>query len=262
MKGWGLSQCNQWLQWCLAAPSPGYSPVNRPGSSVARQGIVAAKSATLDLFHPPLAIVNPDIGFRFTNGTRTEVCSPEMLAGVAKTLRLDHYIPRRYTNLFVFGLHVHLEVHGINPFQIIDEVRALEDFTQRSRTKPATQFAHPPLKGFWHKHFFSARFIPQNILTHLGSKGLEKIIREEMELGQKVTTETIAKISDRVVYDSVDARSSMNKLTGEWIVFAKHNGQNYYLCVATHDTGDAEIYRQLELMCFPQFPFLAPPTAT
>jgi hypothetical protein len=58
-------------------------------------------------------------------------------------------------------------------------------------------------------------------------------------------------------------RESQNKLTGEWIVFAKHNGQNYYLTIAKHPTGravgDQLIFDEIRSIAYKQFPFLGTP---
>jgi predicted transcriptional regulator len=49
----------------------------------------------------------------------------------------------------------------------------------------------------------------------------------------------------------------MERLTGEWIVFAKHEGRNYYLTLATHDKTTHEHERQqIENICYREFPFL------
>jgi hypothetical protein len=45
-------------------------------------------------------------------------------------------------------------------------------------------------------------------------------------------------------------------LTGEWIVFVEHEGQNYYICLATHNGGDDEILGYIRNICHLEFPFL------
>jgi hypothetical protein len=40
----------------------------------------------------------------------------------------------------------------------------------RGRTKEAKPFRRPPLIGLWHKHFFQASFMPENLLLEF-SKG-------------------------------------------------------------------------------------------
>jgi len=174
-------------------------------------------------------------------------------------LRLDDFIAGRYSSMFVFKLHAFLTVYGVNPYQILAEVRALEDSSRPSRTKPESEFKHPPLKGLWHKHFFTGRFIAHNLLNHHGKNGLADVISQELPIGQKWTPEMLDRLTQRIVVDALEDRTEANKLTGEWIVFAKHGGQNYYLSLETHATGDEEVFRRIETMCYPEFPFLVSP---
>jgi hypothetical protein len=45
-------------------------------------------------------------------------------------------------------------------------------------------------------------------------------------------------------------------MTGDWIVFAKHQGQNFYLGLATHDDDDEALYERLRQGGEWEFPFL------
>ena len=51
-------------------------------------------------------------------------------------------------------------------------------------------------------------------------------------------------------------RSRDQRLTGEWIVYARHEGRNYYLCLARHDEEDATIFDRIKNGCVDEFPFL------
>jgi len=154
---------------------------------------------------------------------------------------------------------VHEEANGISPSMIIDELKALESGTTTG-TKPATEFTKAPLKGLWHKHYFSAHFIGQNLVNQHAGGRLEKLVERVMDPEKYpiVTRELIGQFAHEVVQGAFEQREEQGKLTGEWIVFAKHADQNYYLCLATHNTGDPVIYDQIKSVCFPQFPFLAP----
>ncbi|MBF4485597.1 hypothetical protein [Flavobacterium sp. CSZ] len=46
------------------------------------------------------------------------------------------------------------------------------------------------------------------------------------------------------------------KLTGEWLIYKRHNNINYYFCLAKHNEGDQEIYDNKILKCFQEFPEL------
>ena len=61
--------------------------------------------------------------------------------------------------------------------------------------------------------------------------------------------------------DQIEARADQEKMTGEWIVFAKHEGQNYYLTVSRHTDPkkpeeDKRLFWEIEQLCYRQFPFL------
>jgi len=57
--------------------------------------------------------------------------------------------------------------------------------------------------------------------------------------------------------ESSEERENQSKLTGEWIVFAKHQGRNYYVTLATHTTGDQHTFDEIKSMAHAEFPFLA-----
>ncbi|MFC3124332.1 hypothetical protein ACFOD4_04600 [Pseudoroseomonas globiformis] len=52
-----------------------------------------------------------------------------------------------------------------------------------------------------------------------------------------------------------EGRQQRCALTGEWLIFAKRNGQNYYLCLGIHGE-DTSIHRQIVTGgCLEEFPF-------
>ncbi len=63
---------------------------------------------------------------------------------------------------------------GVEPAEIVEAIKELEIDGNHNLIKPATQFRHLPLKGLWHKHYFSARFMAQNLQLHHGKMGLKK----------------------------------------------------------------------------------------
>jgi hypothetical protein len=143
---------------------------------------------------------------------------------------------------------------------IVAEIKALEGGPQTVGTKPATEFTKEPLKGLWHKHFFSAHFVAHNLLNQLAGGRLKALVEKVLDPKKHsiITAELINEISHEVATGTFEKREAQGKLTGEWIVFAKHGGQNYYLCLSTHNAGDQVIYAQIKSACFHQFPFLRP----
>ena len=180
------------------------------------------------------------------------------LSEFAHTVGLDRVVKDRYSWLFVMRLFLYMQVHGINPFQIIAEIKVLEEDALSTGTKTATQFSHFPLKGLWHKHYFCARFIAKNIVNELSGGRLSALVEEVLDPARSpiITDEMIKELSHRVVHETLEGRQAQGKLTGEWIIFAKHGGKNYYLSLSTHNAGDQAIFDEIKSICYPQFPFL------
>ena len=202
----------------------------------------------------------PKIGFNVHEGTSTYRVENEELAEYASLYGLESLISGRYSWLFVFNLMMLERKNGIAPFEIIDEIKSLEGVVPPRQTKPASEFKGTHLKGLWHKHFFAANLslLAHNISNQLAGGKLEKLVTEVFDPNKSrvVTKEMIGELSRRVVVESLEDRAADNKLTGEWIVFAKHQGQNYYLCLTTHQSGDENIAQSIKAACLPQFSFL------
>lgn len=192
-----------------------------------------------------------------------EIHAPESaLIEFAAEVGLGSIVPDRYSKLFVFKLWLYAHVHGIEIPSILEEMKALEGLPNKApATKPATQFVRPPLKGLWHQHFFSARFVGHNIATHMLGKRLEETVKRIFDpvRSPTVTREMIGEMAHAVTHGALEERENQSKLTGEWIVFTKHQGQNYYLTLATHTTEDQQTFDEISSMAYAEFPFLAVP---
>lgn len=164
----------------------------------------------------------------------------------------------RMSEMIWFDILVHEEVFGIEPTEILEAVQEVETGEATLRTKKATQFTREPLKGLWHKHYFAARFLAHNIVLGLGKEGLRKIITEELDPTKSsvVTEEMLQAVAKRVVREPVENRYEAGKITGEWIVFARHAGKNFFLCLGTHSIGDQVIFESITNGCRHEFPNL------
>jgi hypothetical protein len=192
-------------------------------------------------------------------GDKPEVITQDQLRAYADAIGLSNVAPGRYSWLFVLNVYLYEQINGVDPGMILQETRNLESGVHPGRgTKPATQFQKEPLKGLWHQHFFSAHFVVQNIVNELAGGRLRALVEEVLEPKKSpvITREMINELSHRATQEQLEKRDDDGRLTGEWIVFAKHDGQNYYLCLSTHTSGDQAIYDQIKSVCFLQFPFL------
>ncbi len=183
----------------------------------------------------------------------------------------EHYfiapeVHERICWLLLVDMSINLDVNGISPFSVSDQIRHLESgWDKGNHMKKATQFMHPPLYPLWHQHYFSAHFLARNIYEEFQRKGNgEKIIREifDPKKSETVTQEMINEMSHRTTVELFEKRANESRSTGEWLVYAVHDEKKYYLCMATHtspDTNpDQSIYEKLKLVCRMQFPFLEP----
>lgn len=145
---------------------------------------------------------------------------------------------------------------GINPFAILQSIDELEGLVSVSRVKPPTQFKFPPLKGLWHKHFFAARFIAHNISRGLGRSGIERIVHEVLGTSTDgvITEESVAELARRVTREPMEKRAAEGRLTGEWIIYVTHEGQNFYLTCKPHSMGDQLIFDEIARHCGRDFP--------
>jgi len=182
----------------------------------------------------------------------------DMYIGTSKLVKRMSELAKRMSELIWFDIYVLDAAFGVSPHEILSAIRELEQGELPSGVKPATQFKNLPLKGLWHKHFFSAHFIVQNIILGLGKTGLERLVNEVMDPAKSpvITEEMINELAHRVTYEPVEVRDARKKLTGEWIVYLRHEGKNYYLCVNTHNAGDQFIFDRIKEHCVRDFPEL------
>src|SRR5215475_10355971 len=68
----------------------------------------------------------------------------------------------RIAEFFWFNLYALERDQGVDPNDVMREILALEEAKPTFRTP--TPFERMPLKGLMHTHWFSARFIPHNIV--------------------------------------------------------------------------------------------------
>lgn len=176
---------------------------------------------------------------------------------------LDSVASERYSMLLVMGLFGGFKSGMLNPSKVVHEIRALEGGTL-SRLKPPIQNKHPPLKGLWHKHYLEdgIRAVATNVqkgLINYGIPYFQQKIDEAREAGEErfMTADDVTAIANEIVHGHWRTLAENQALTGEWLVYAEHEGRNYYLCLATHDWQYHESLRQqIDAVCCVEFPFL------
>ncbi len=190
---------------------------------------------------------------------QTYVFTQDAIEKYADFWELNKLIPNRYSRLFVVKLMANERFSHVHPDEILHEIRALEG-VETSLTKNETMFKRKPLKGFYHKHFFYSHpsAWAANTLNELGKNGLEDLVEDVFNpnKGDKDIKEMIQEMSYRLTTEPFKSRHAKGKLTGEWIIFTKHNSTNYYLDVCSHSAGDENIALNLKSICSLDFPFV------
>ncbi len=172
----------------------------------------------------------------------------------------------RISTLLLTQLYIYNKERYYSIFQITDEIKYLEGLVPATRTNKERPFKGDILRGLWKKHFYSDRYLAKNISNYWkSSKGERKLSAyidnafKENE-SEYLEQETINKISYYTVFHPFEHKSSRAGkarwgITGEWIIFAKHNDKNYYLCIGKHNQ-DESIMTNINNMCKDEFPFL------
>ncbi len=174
------------------------------------------------------------------------LCTEDLLAFRDMHVR-DIDLAERMSQLFLIDLYVMEHELGIHPRQVLDSIRDVETGEGLGGVKPSSIFKHPPLKGLWHKHFFAAPFVIRNIVNRLGRNGMRDIIADvfQSSASPTITKEMIQDVARRITHEPLEARTASRQLTGEWIIYLKRFGRNYYLCINGHDASDQFIYDRI-----------------
>lgn len=185
------------------------------------------------------------------------------LLSFAKMIGLETVIPRRYSALLLFGLYGGTQSGMLNPAKVVSQIKSLEDNGKGIGLKCATQFERPPLQGLWHQHYLEDGLpsMARNLRKGIGKHGLpwleEQVAEAKATNKEKYLTETdCARIAYDAVWSNWERLRNNSELTGEWIIFAKYQGDNYYLGLGKHRTGDEVLRSQIDAICLNEFPFL------
>lgn len=171
----------------------------------------------------------------------------------------------RISQFFLIQLTSIRKYRVYSTFSITDVIQDLEG-VGRGIKRRENQFKHLPLHGFWKAHFFDARFVVRNMINEMGiefkdSPKFSTLLRQAIGDEEKNPSKHgwIGRLSHEMTVGAFEKRARRNALTGEWIIFSKHEGKNYYLCISRHFSGkekDQELFDFLQTLCQHEYPFL------
>ncbi len=146
---------------------------------------------------------------------------------------------------------------------VLRELDHLEGQRTQSSTKKPTQFKNAPLHPLWHKHFATSQHMFSNIGIHWGiafggsgNKRFGGLINEVAQNdGDKIGVWP-GKLAHRFMTDAWVFRAGRRHLTGDWIIYGKSEGKNYYLDIATHKEDDSVLFEKLRSSAESEFPFI------
>ncbi len=174
--------------------------------------------------------------------------------------------PSRISSLLFCQLSSFQKKRSFNTFSITDIVQGLEGTRTGNCTKNCERFKHPPLNRFWKAHISDASFLAKNIVNHWGLQYensprflalWEKVVMEESVCPSPYGWH--GRLAHYLVVMGYEERAARKQLTGEWLIFGKWQGENYYLATSRHSStkrDDEEIFATLNEYCADEFPFL------
>lgn len=203
----------------------------------------------------------PSSQFKATRSDGSDATSE--LLSFAKAIGLESIAAGRYSFLLLLELFGSARSGMLNPAKIVSQIRFLEGIEAANQLKAATLFKHPPLQGLWHQHYLEdgLQSVAHNIQKGIKQFGLpwfaQKIADAKASGEEKyVTGADVAQIAHDAVVSNWQRLADNEALTGEWLIFAKHQGRNYYLILGKHNSGDDLLRSQIDAVCLQEFPFL------
>lgn len=181
-------------------------------------------------------------------------------------------VTSRISKLLLIQISILLNAGGKNISKIIREIEIFEwpniypeRIPLKSTTKPEEKFKRQKLGGLYHKHFLEddVNSLLLNIAKpHISTCKYKKSDAPEVfdKLSEEIFNnikegDDVNHIINSYVYGGYKNSKSNSTLTGEWLVYAKEEGLNYYLCIGEH--GNDEIIRsQIDSICLNEFPFI------
>ncbi|MBF7685951.1 hypothetical protein I2F17_08995 [Acinetobacter sp. B10A] len=181
-----------------------------------------------------------------------------LFCGILRNNHFEKIVGERFTLCFIVKLF-HAFRLGENINEIVGEIGFLESSNNLgSSTKPPSQFKKNPLQGLWHKHYEPSNIgsMALNIQNQISkNKDFDAEIFEIINNEALSVNDKIQKMAYFSATQQYLDRKNTHSITGEWIIYHKHNNENYYLDIAKHSDGDEVLasYIKHAVQEFPSF---------
>jgi len=144
---------------------------------------------------------------------------------------------------------------------VLDAINELEGMARATSTKPATAFRKAPLAPLWHKHFAGAGQIAAYLCLERSRKGVtQKCVEEAAAKAEADPRKLALLLAHSLTVQAWEDRCERDAVTGNWLIFAKHDGRNYYLIATKHGkrSQDTELHQRIVSECCDEWPWLFP----
>jgi hypothetical protein len=183
-------------------------------------------------------------------------------------LGVENDLHSRISILFWTKLYIFEKTRTIDIWPIIGEIKNLEsahgkssaEWAKISLTKKPSKFKHKPLRGLWHKHYFSARSLTRNIINSLenengiGSIRINRVFADH--IGKDIDSTLAGLLAHEATIGVFEDKLRSRGLTGEWIVYSRSLEKNYYLTCTFHDSDHWNDLFEVREICAQEFPHL------
>ena len=184
----------------------------------------------------------------------------------------DERLGGRFSVNLIIGL-IDRVLNNKNIGRIVEEILYLEGCVDRKTvTKAESIFRHGLLEGLYHKHYNAADSksfyfnLVEPLKTEAGGRRFTeacKSTQRQLVKNNRDIHKAAKYLIDQVFFKQLKNLECQEKVTGEWIVYHKHNGKNYYLAIAEHINGEDVNYKnekyeilakQIQAFCELEFP--------
>ncbi|SOE18833.1 hypothetical protein SAMN05877838_3777 [Hoeflea halophila] len=177
-------------------------------------------------------------------------------------LAVDSDLAQRISELFWLDMFVGYKRSSLDCRSVLETVKNLEKGEPKNGVRPASEFTRPPLKGLWHKHHYSGPYLPMNVANNLPDEMLKELVEnlKTEDISPEEQNRRCLGEAMKLVKHSLADRSADQRLTGEWIIFAKSDAGNLYLSLGYHKIGrpakgrDEFLIGRIREHCVNEFP--------